>query len=248
MKYTKSLPRKIAVLVIRILHTNDTHGKLTADAAARMMPLRDQCDLYFDTGDCIRTGNLGVPLGEEPVWKTLQALRCDAGVLGNRETHPIEMAFRMKIAGAAHKIVVANLRRQNGSAPFPASILLSAGGIDVGVFGVMVPMVTQSMASAVVSAYVWDPPIEVARKVVQVLRPRCKLLIALTHIGHGQDLKLAEVCPDIDVILGGHSHTVLSQPAFVGKTAICQGGSHHKHVGVYEWSQGILSGGLRQAP
>jgi 2',3'-cyclic-nucleotide 2'-phosphodiesterase (5'-nucleotidase family) len=75
---------------------------------------------------------------------------------------------------------------------------------------------------------------------VDELRARVDLLIALTHIGLSNDKKLAEACPEIDLILGGHSHTVLDAPLMIGKTAICQTGSHGRFFGRYVWSEGAL--------
>lgn len=221
---------------VRILHTNDLHGALTPERAASLSALRQSADLYFDSGDAIRTGNLGIPLKQEPVWGELDRLRCDASVLGNRETHVLESAFHAKIAGAAHPVLCGNLHRKDGTFPLPRTLLLKSGDIRVGIVSVMVPMVTERMRTQAMSAYLWDPPIPTARALGEELRPQVDLLIALTHIGHRQDLELAEQVPIFDAILGGHSHTVLPEPVFVGRTAVCQGGSHARYAGVYEWS------------
>ena len=229
---------------ITILHTNDTHGTLSGTQAVALKALRAEADLYFDTGDAIKTGNLGIPFREEPVWALLDELRCHASVLGNRETHVLESAFKAKISGATHPILVANLRKKDGSRPLPASRVYECHGLQVGVFGVMVPMVTERMKTKAASAYLWDPPLEVAAEMVRQLRPKVDLLIALTHIGHREDLHLAQQVPGIDIILGGHSHTVLQVPEKVQGAWICQGGSHSKFAGVYRWENGALTGGL----
>ncbi len=220
------------------------HGTLSSGVMSRLLPMRSAMDLYFDSGDCIKTGNLGIPLKREPVWGMLNELRCTASVLGNRETHLLEGAFRKKIEGAAHPLLCANLRRKDGTYPLARTLEVSCSGVRIGLVGVMVPMVTDKMRTQGASAYLWDPPISVACELARVLRPRVDLLIALTHIGHKQDMSLAEECPLFDAILGGHSHTVLGQPLLVGRTAICQGGSHNAYVGVYEWDRAGWRGGL----
>ncbi len=227
-----------------ILHTNDFHGTLTPAKADSIASLKIADTLYFDTGDCIKTGNLGIPLKPEKAWELLARAKCDAGVLGNRETHVLPAAFRAKIEGHVHPLLCANLRGKDGSRPLPAHQVFTVSGLRVGVFGVMVPMVTERMATKSASAYLWDPPLAVATEQVSELRDQVDCLIALTHIGHKQDLVLAESRPEIDLILGGHSHTVISSPELVGKTWICQGGSHGKFVGKYEWVNGHLSGAL----
>lgn len=215
--------------------------------AARIRGLKDSGSLYFDSGDSIRTGNLGIPLRREQVWDLLGAAGCDASVPGNRESHVLESAFQKKLAGASHPVLCANLRRKDGELVLaPSLVLTDASGIRVGVVAVMVPMVTRRMASSAASAFLWDPPIPCATEIAERLRPHADVLIALTHIGFRQDLALAEACPLFDVVLGGHSHTVLETPERVGSTWICQGGSHGRFVGIYEWdaAERRLAGGL----
>jgi 2',3'-cyclic-nucleotide 2'-phosphodiesterase (5'-nucleotidase family) len=192
--------------------------------------------VYFDTGDLIRTGNLGIPIKSDPAWALLAELRCTAGVLGNRETHVLESAFKAKLQGAGHPLLCGNLRKRDGSRPLPSSIELDVGGYRVGLIGVMVPMVTERMKTSIASAYIWEAPIPRAADLARELRPRVDALFALTHIGHRQDLELAAAVPELDAIFGGHSHTVAQEPVRVGRTAVAQGGSHARFAGVYEWT------------
>lgn len=204
--------------------------------------------IYLDSGDCIKTGNLGVPLRPEPAWDRLARAGCDASVLGNRETHVLPAAFEAKLRGARHPLLCGNLRTKDGGRPLPRTLRLDRNGLKIGVLSVMLPMVTERMSTKAASAYLWDPPLETARSLAAELRGACDLVIALTHIGHRQDRLLAEACPEIDVILGGHSHTVLEQPERVGRTWVCQGGSHGRFIGVYSWGDGALTGGLHALP
>ncbi len=223
-----------------IFHTNDLHGSLNAAMAARLAMWKAEAGLdaaYFDSGDCIKAGNLAIPLRPEAAWMHLKEAGCDAGTLGNRESHPLEAGFAAKLKGATHPLVVANLRRKRGGPLLPGSIVIERGGVSFGILGVMVPMVTARMAAAAASAYLWDPPIPTAAELARKLRPEVDLLVALTHIGHRADLELAETAPEIDLILGGHSHTVVDPPVRVGQTFVCQGGSHGRCVGVYAWSE-----------
>ena len=218
--------------------------------ASRIRALKESAGtadtLYFDSGDCIRAGNLGVPLKPEEAWALLDQAGCDASVLGNRETHLLPSAFKAKLEGHRHPILVANLRAKDGSRPLAANLILVHAGLRVGVFGIMVPMVTERTAAKAASAYLWDPPLAEAQKQAKALRADVDCLIALTHIGFKQDQALAELCPDIDIILGGHSHTVLEQPVRVGRTFVCQGGSHGRFIGIYDWRRrGDMSGGLQ---
>src|SRR3954453_4176982 len=62
------------------------------------------------------------------------------------------------------------------------------------------------------------------------------LVIALSHSGidaqgHGEDADLAAAVPGIDVIVSGHTHDVLPQPAKVGDTLIVTAGSYSGYLG-----------------
>lgn len=235
-------------MTLRILHTGDFHGRLDDARFGRLRPLRADADLYFDSGDLIATGNLGVPLRPDPAWGFLARLGCDASVPGNREVHVLRGAFEAKLAGATHPVLCANLRDRDPARPAPLPghrvIVLPKG--RVGVFGVMVPMVTDRMATKAASAYRWDSPLEVARVQAAALRPEVDCLIALTHIGYRQDVALAEAVPELDLILGGHSHTVLEAPVRVGDVWIGHTGSHGRFAGRYRWEsgRGLVEGDL----
>lgn len=225
---------------VTILHTNDLHGTMIDAMADRVREAKDrEHALYFDSGDLIKAGNLAIPLKPDPAWPLIHRAGCDAGTIGNRETHVLEAAFRAKLEGSSHPLVCANLFRRDGTLFQQESITFEKAGVRIAVFGVMVPMVTRKMATQAASAFLWEAPIPIARQVAERLRPNCDLLVALTHIGHGEDLKLAESAPMIDLILGGHSHTVLSDPVRIGTTWICQGGSHGRFIGRYVWDGGM---------
>lgn len=229
---------------VKFLHTNDFHGKLDDQAFTRLADLRKDCDFYFDSGDAIKAGNLAIPLTIDPVWARLFELNCTASVLGNRETHPLRMAFEKKIAGRSHPVLAGNLVAKDGSELLHASLVLDFNGKKIGIISTMVAMVTSRMKTQAASAFLWNDPIQTAIQLAQVMRPTVDLLVALTHIGYKQDCLLAQQCGDIDIIFGGHSHTVLEQPVKENQTWIVQGGSHARFAGVYEWEDGTLSGRL----
>jgi 5'-nucleotidase len=68
-------------------------------------------------------------------------------------------------------------------------------------------------------------PIEIAQDMTRILKTneKCDLIICLSHLGYNyknettkiSDLKLAEATKDIDLIIGGHTHTFLKKPTIV---------------------------------
>lgn len=226
---------------LSILHTNDFHGGLTPERFEDLRALQSRADLYFDCGDAVTYGNVAVPLAPDPVWPRLAELACDASVPGNREFHVLAPVFQSKMKGAAHPVVCANLFDREGRLVYPASRILTHSDLRIGVVGGMVPMVTERMATRHVSAYLMTPPIPAIENEARRLRSEVDLLIALTHIGQRRDRELAMACPELDVILGGHSHDLIL-PERVGEVWIAQSGSHGRYAGLYVWDGERLGG------
>jgi 5'-nucleotidase len=81
---------------------------------------------------------------------------------------------------------------------------------------------------------VYNNPVEAAQDMVRILKKeqQCELVICLSHLGYNYkdepnkicDLKLAQLTQDIDLIIGGHTHTFLDKPTvaknLVGKEVL----------------------------
>ncbi|MDE2125961.1 MAG: metallophosphoesterase [Armatimonadetes bacterium] len=120
-------------------------------------------------------------------------------------------------------------------------------GARVAVFGVMVAMITDRMQAAHLSHWRFDQPIPTAVWMAAHLRTRWQpdLVIAVTHIGCRGDAELAEATGDIDLIIGGHSHTELPEALLVNDVRIVQAGCHARHIGVVEVNLEVPRGAAR---
>lgn len=216
---------------LRILHTNDLHGKLDDARLAQLLDARPSYDLWLDTGDAIRSGNLSLPLTPDPVWKRFSEGRLSAFCPGNRESHVWPAGVDGKFRGCQSPVLCSNWRRKSGELVWRDGLILELGGLKVGLFGVMVAMVTPRMKTQAASAYLWDSPFDAAARAASVLRPQVDVLLALTHIGLRGDQKLAGMGLGIDLILGGHSHSILESPDTTSGVPIVQGGSHGRYFG-----------------
>lgn len=122
--------------------------------------------------------------------------------------------------------------------------LFERNGLKIGVFGLM------GKDAAEVSPFAapmrFADPIAAAQRVAKKLREEEKadLIICASHGGvwresedspwRGEDLDLAAQAPEIDVIVGGHSHTLLREPLRVKNTLVLQAGSEGRAVGVLD--------------
>jgi len=221
-----------------ILHTNDVHGKWSEAFAQKLRVLKEEHDaLLLDAGDSIRSGNVAVPVKPEGAWTFMAQAGYDAMTIGNREFHVMPAVFAAKTRGAPCPLLCANVYPKSPGVPLPvqSSLILHHAGLKVGLFGLLVPMVTPRMKSAFLSAYLFHPPLQTARGWVQVLRPQVDLLIALTHIGLTQDRLLAVQEPELDLIIGGHSHTPLSTPEVINGVPIVQAQPFGRGFGMLHW-------------
>ncbi len=223
---------------VTILHTNDFHNHLTPELGEIIRAQRDDAGpntLLLDAGDAVSAGNVGVRLGGEPILELMSDLGYAAMTLGNREFHVADTALRHKIGKARFPILSANMRYKDDKGEalptVPHIVTTLPNGVRVGIFGVTVPMVTERMAARHLSAYVFDDPIAAAKREVAALRDDVDLLVAMTHIGYKQDQRLAAACPEIDVLIGGHSHVVIENPEMVGGVAVVQAGSFARYLG-----------------
>ncbi len=72
------------------------------------------------------------------------------------------------------------------------------------------------------------------RKVINTLKDKVDIIILLSHLGYIMDTGLPNEFPEIDVIIGSHSQTLLTEPERYGKTIVAQAGKNGEHVGCLE--------------
>jgi 5'-nucleotidase len=120
-------------------------------------------------------------------------------------------------------------------------IVIERGGMRFGLFGVIGK---EAIIYANAGAVKFSTDIEAAKEMVKVLRETEKVdvVIALSHGGvekgkdgrwsTGDDVRLAEAVPGIDVVISGHSHTEMQEPTIVnGRTPVVQTGKEGKNLG-----------------
>ncbi len=223
-------------MIRTILHTNDFHGKLTPQQSLKLKLARKSLGsrgLLIDAGDAGSAGNITFHSSGEPIMELMTDAGYDAMTVGNRDFHFSTIGFQAKLKSAGFPVLCANVRSIDPGTPNPtcASVNQDLDGLKVFVFGLTVPMITERMLVRKVSSYVFDNPLETAARLVPELRNGCDLLVCLSHIGIARDRELAERCPDIDLIVGGHTHVILETGETVGKTLIVQAGSFGKLLG-----------------
>lgn len=232
-----------------ILHTNDTHARLepfapASDAAPiggmiRVATLVDELRegngkhvLLLDAGDAWHGTNIANMFEGESVVEIMNLMVYDAMTLGNHDFNYGQTALANRQEEAVFPVLAANVIKEATGEPIGISALVKpVGNLTVGIIGLTTPDIPFVTHPKNVVGLSLTDPIERAKSLASYLRPQVDVVIALTHLGIDADRELAAAVPEIDVIIGGHSHTQLEEPVVVGNTYIVQTGEHAKNLG-----------------
>jgi 5'-nucleotidase len=153
---------------------------------------------------------------------------------------PVVLATNSDISATAEDLAgLQDLARQG---ILRDTVVIERGGIRFGLFGVLGREASVYAVNA--APVLFTDPVEAARAAVAHLREveKVDVVIALSHGGvrtnpdgtitEGVDIELAREVPGIDVVVGGHSHTVFEAPVLAnGRTPVVQAGHNGRYVG-----------------
>lgn len=224
---------------IVIFHSNDVHGKI--DNFAKVAAIIDAerksgADVFFFSAGDNFTGDPVIdrydPPGE-PMRELLDRLGLDVLCPGNHE-FDYGMEPLRKLA-ARFPTVSANIEARPGSFPElrPWVVLKTKGGIRIVVFGLIQIEPGTGLPSTHPDKIMdlrFSEPLAKALE-MKKLRASGQVMIGLTHIGYEQDLLLARQMPELDVIIGGHSHTRVDPAENVNGVLVTQAGSDNMFLG-----------------
>ncbi|HET9950217.1 MAG TPA: bifunctional UDP-sugar hydrolase/5'-nucleotidase [Candidatus Eisenbacteria bacterium] len=122
-------------------------------------------------------------------------------------------------------------------------VILERGGLKIAILGLTTYSLDRIVGAAKNQGVAVGNPIETARYWVPRLRKEADLVIALSHLGVDEDRRLVEQVPGINLVIGGHTHTVLFRPIlestdFGHPAPIAQAGSWGRYLGrtTLRWS------------
>ena len=240
-----------------ILHSNDMHGDFLAEAKTGQGGLigglsllsgyinqvrqTEKNTLYVISGDMLQGSMIDTEFKGLSTMEIMNYLAPNVVTLGNHELDygfP-HLLFLEKMAN--FPIVNANLYiKKYGKRLMNPYIILNVDGFDVMFIGI----VTEEVLSALkldksIGTFVGleDAAAEVGKICNTYKNEDIDLTILLTHIGFEEDQKLAAMLdPEwgVDMIIGGHSHTLLEQPAQVNNILIAQAAVGTDQIGRFD--------------
>lgn len=224
---------------LNILHINDFHSRIESinkfdstcsaeeegknecfGGAARLKTAIDQRRAAL-AGQNVLTLNAGDNFQGSLFYSTykgtaelemVNAIKFDAMTLGNHEFDDGEKALAPFMDKVAFPVTAANVEISDASTikkkPEP-SVVLEIGGQKIGIIGV-VTTETPELASPGPNVKFTDDVAAITKEAAKLKAEGVNKIIALTHVGYTRDLSDIAKIPDVDVVVGGHSHTLLS--------------------------------------
>lgn len=191
---------------------------------------------FIDAGDFSDGTPFSTEFHGEADITAMNAAGYDFAVLGNHDFN-YTLSHVLKLIDQAHyPILCANVTfTDNGRSLTPLYKIVQVGLLRVGIFG----LVTKEARSfpAVQEGLEIEGEVATARKIAAKLRSKTDIIILISHCGEEMDKKIAEAVPEIDVIIGGHSHSRLPFGEFIRRPEALQSGRMNGTVVVqaYQW-------------
>jgi len=170
--------------------------------------------LLFSTGDSL-TGNFFLQFEGEAIFSALSLLGIDASALGNHEFDRGEETLAKALTYLDFPIIQSNLESADNSSlsnRFLSYKIIEKNNLKIGIIGLMTPDLS-FISNAGEKIKVHPDIVESAISTIKALKQKedPDLIIALSHIGLEEDIKLATKVPEIDLICGGHSHDLMKK-------------------------------------
>ncbi|MFC6877944.1 bifunctional metallophosphatase/5'-nucleotidase [Flavobacterium myungsuense] len=225
---------------LTVLHTNDVHSYIdpfpvthpknpnmggVSRRAALIESIRKENPnvLLLDAGDIFQGTPYFNYYGGELELKLMSMMNYDLATLGNHDFDNGIDGFYSQMHHANFDFVSANYNFENTilNGKVNPYKIIHKNGIKIGVFGLGIEL-EGLVDKKNYKETVYLNPIEIAQDMSRILKQekKCDLVICLSHIGYQYkndpdkicDVKLATLTKDIDLIIGGHTHTFLDKP------------------------------------
>ncbi len=177
----------------------------------------------------------------------LNDMKFDVMTVGNHEFDDSEDGLATFLDKVKFPVISANVLAADGSKlgdRIKPSLVLDVGGQKIGIVGA-VTNDTEEISSPGPKILIADDVQTITAAVEDLKKQGVNKIIALTHVGYPRDLAAIAKIPDVDVVVGGHSHSLLSNtdpkaegpyPTMVDnpggyKVPVVQAASYSKYLG-----------------
>lgn len=221
-----------------------THGGLARVSTLRKQIMKDSPNtLFLFSGDTISPSVESIKYKGQQMIDAWNNIGLDYATLGNHEFDfgPDELLKRMK--ESRFQWIAANVLDKDGKSfgGMPPYVIREMGGIKLGIFGILLPDTTTTSRPGPDVKILGS--CETAKRVVPQMRAAgAQVIVALTHLSMREDKELARCVPEIDLIIGGHEHTLLQSLA--GRTPIFKMTADARELGRFDLTVDRATGKL----
>ncbi len=226
----------------RILFTNNSNGKLV-DCNCRNDPYGGLAErvglvreyraeypeaLVLDSGGYFGLSNPKVK--GNLILNLMDLMGYDMVGIGDQELYNGLGNFLESYGWYRDRIVNASIRDLEGELVFTPYKIVHRGGINIGVTGIVSKETFKFFPAERIDFTVEEPDSVMAR-ILPELKRSCDYIVVLSQMGVDCDKEIAARWTDIDLIIGGHSQTLIEKPIRTGETRIVQTGKGGGRVG-----------------
>ena len=229
--------------IIHLYHTNDFHSHFENWPRIDKF-LKERRQLHQETGEEAVTLDIGDhvdrwhPFSEGTMGKGNIDLLNEAGyqyvTIGNNEGITLPHKALDTLYNKAHfKVLAANIYYLDDTRPewaLPYWIHTTEKGTKLGMIGLTAYF--QKFYRAL-DWHIADPFAEL-QKQIEKIKEVADVVIVLSHLGIHDDERMAEDFPEIDIILGAHTHHILHQGKLVNQALLCGAGKYGFYIGQVE--------------
>jgi 5'-nucleotidase len=240
---------------LAIAHLNDSHSHLEAmpltltldgqkttvqaGGFARLQTLVDETRaanpdmLLLHAGDAVQGTLYFTLFNGQPEFEFLNRLGVAAMALGNHEFDRGTAAIPAYLQWSNFPLISANIDFSGepamASQHLPSRIVKEVQGERIGIIGLTTESTPQTTLD-VGQARFLDAKASATREVAALTAQGINKIVLLSHLGYGEDLKLAAAVSGIDIIVGGHSHTLLGANAGLAAIGLVPDGPYPTEV------------------
>lgn len=246
---------------ISFVHVSDIHAHYNPDKdgstpVGRIRGYYEQVKdenpftLFTDAGDDYEKGSIAEELSHgQSTREVVNAMRYDVRTLGNHDfAWGIEELLQFSHDPSAVVLATNTTLKRELAGPLAERspgwtdfAVLTVGCVRVGFFGLLSKPWSDNDLQYDGPFYRDIPALqtdfhfaEIAREVIARHRQEVDVLVLVSHLGLYDDIALAEQTDGIDLILGGHTHSVMTRPVRVKNTTIVHVGAFAEHIGRYD--------------
>ena len=226
---------------VTLLQVNDVYQFApvelgTRGGLARVLTLKKEIQkespntLFLLAGDTISPSVESITYKGAQMIDAWNAAGLDYSVFGNHEFDFGPAELQKRVSESKFKWLAANVIDKKTGQPFGGAdpfVIREFEGVKVGLFGLTLEETKTTSRPGPDVEFL--NPCDTARKIVTELHARgAKTVVALTHLSMSEDKEVAR-CADVDVIIGGHEHTLLESSS--GGTPIFKMTADAREVG-----------------